>query len=150
MLIDEALESYLKSIELCFDKEYYIPGTILIFCCIDLVASLSRPKDREEVTKTEFVNWIDKYFLPKSNLKCSAVDLYASRCSLCHTYSAESSLSRKGEAKEISFCDGKMTVQRYQRILNKVHGNFVAVHYSDFRKALDKGLKTFYKELEKF
>lgn len=80
-----------------------LPGLILLYSAIDIFASLARPASKASVTRDDFIHWVETYMLPGSGLACTAIDLYAARCSLVHTYTAESSLSRDRKARPIQY-----------------------------------------------
>jgi hypothetical protein len=91
-----------QSIEFCLSKNYYMQALILIYSGIDNLAWLCR-KDESDVTKNDYIQWINTYVKPEMNLGCKAIDLYAARCSTLHTYTSESRLSRNGKAKIILY-----------------------------------------------
>jgi hypothetical protein len=73
---------------------------------MDTLSYLDRINDNETVKK-RFTRWLDTYMLlPNSKLKCSSIDLYAARCSMVHSSTAESDLSKTGKAKEIYYAHG--------------------------------------------
>src|SRR2546421_12759111 len=89
----------LTAIETCFKGKRILPGLILLYAHIDIVASLNRPPSKNEGTRQSFKDWVNLYLLPDSDLSCSADDLYAARCGLVHSYMAEARLTRSGDAK---------------------------------------------------
>lgn len=73
---------------MCFDAGRILPGLILLYATIDILASLNRPEAKEDVTRQDFISWIDAYMLPRPPLNCTAVDLYAlGVASFIHTLS---------------------------------------------------------------
>jgi hypothetical protein len=73
------------SIELCFKNEFYTSALIILYSIIDFLAFCNLPENKNEVSKRDFLLWVDKYLLPESLLKCNSLDLYSARCSLLHT-----------------------------------------------------------------
>lgn len=95
------LRQLIIAIDVCLEKELFMPGLILLYSTIDIMAAINSISIR--AGRKAFVEWVDEYLLPESGLACSAADLYGGRCSLIHTLSPESNLSRKGKAKEIAY-----------------------------------------------
>src|SRR4051794_22756923 len=57
-----------------------------------------------QATKPSFIKWVNKYLLRDEWRPCTAEDLYASRCAILHTFSAESDRSRAGKVVPIWYC----------------------------------------------
>lgn len=90
-------------LEFCREKVYLTPALILIYAEIDHMAWLDRPDTHDDVKSEDFENWVDEFLLPGSGLPCSSGDLYAARCGLLHSQTAESKRSRKGSARPIHY-----------------------------------------------
>lgn len=108
-ILEKNFLGLLTTIETCFKDKKILPGLILLYAHIDIVASLNRPPSKDEGTRQDFKDWVNQYLLPNSSLSCSADDLYAARCGLVHSYIAEARLTRSGNAKQIFYAwgDGK-------------------------------------------
>lgn len=107
-------EELLTAIEACLRSRLLLPGLLLLYAGIDIMAWLNRPKSHADVQRSDFVEWAEKYLLPGTKLACSAIDLYAARCSLLHSYTAESRLSREGKAKQV-FIPGVQAVPKISK-----------------------------------
>jgi len=90
------------AIELCFRNKFINPVLILIYSTIDTFSYLDRINDEEKVVD-RFARWVDTFLLPNSDLKCSALELYAARCGMVHSSTAESDLSKKGKVRQIFY-----------------------------------------------
>ena len=88
-----------EAIDDCIAKHRTLPALILIYATIDIVASLQRREG--EGTRSSFVRWVESYLTPAAELDCSGIDLYAARCGILHTLTAEADLVHKGEAKRV-------------------------------------------------
>lgn len=86
---------------------------ILTYCAIDILAFLSLPLKKKDVTKKDFINWVKKYMS-----QYNAIEIYSARCALVHTYSAESKLSRKGFSRKISYSYMKHNRHIYIKLKN--------------------------------
>lgn len=104
---DQKIFDLISGIDLCISNGKILPALMLIYSCIDILGWLDRPKDKMDSSRDEFINWVSTNMLPYSNLKCSALDLYAARCSLLHTFTPTSSrLYREGKAKKLVYIFG--------------------------------------------
>jgi len=137
----------ITTIECCLDNKWNLPSLILIYSGIDIMAWLNLPSDKEETKKKDFIEWATKYLLPNSKLKCSPDDLYGARCSLLHTYTAESRSSRSGSAKEIYYAWGDRSTDELQQTINDKRYQVIAVHIKELFDSLVNGVELFQKEL---
>jgi len=134
----------LKAIDTCLKNELQLPGLILLYTGIDSMAWLNRPKLQPDVRRNDFIYWVNRYLLPDSGLACEALDLYAARCALVHSYTSESSLTRQGKAKEIAYPWGKGGAKKLQKAMNSVDKNrAIAVHIEDLFHAFQNGIERF-------
>ena len=85
-----------------------LPALVLLYSTIDCMVWITRPAttdepQNEDVTRTDFKHWCSDYMNPDATLGCSAVDLYAARCSVLHTQISQSRLSREAGARELCY-----------------------------------------------
>ena len=95
-----------NSIALLREHGFITPLLILTYSLIDILSWLDRSEDHDDVTRTDFQKWTDFYIRPENNLGCTSIDLYGARCSLVHSLSSESMLSRKKEANRVFYVWG--------------------------------------------
>ena len=81
------------------------PCLVVLYSTIDSIASLSSTHDRD-VTRQDFEGWVNRFLLPGSKLTCTSTDLYAARCGVLHSFSAYSSIQRRGKARLICYAWG--------------------------------------------
>jgi hypothetical protein len=69
----------------------------MAYICIDAIANLGRPTDRQKVTRADFKKWVDTYLKahPDQPYQYRGKDVYAARCAFLHTYGAEAELHDK-------------------------------------------------------
>ena len=138
------MDNIKKSIELCLTAKLQIPSLILLYSGIDIIAWLNRPISKEYSSGKNFIRWVDSYLLPYPNIKCRAIDLYAARCAIIHSYSFSSRLSEEGKAKEIYYAWGKANVNSLQNdIDNRSNKSAIAIHINDFLEAFKEGIEKF-------
>lgn len=135
-------------IEACIEKKLSTPALILIYSAIDTVGWLDTGD--AFATKTSFMTWVDSYLLTGNTLACSALDLYAARCGLLHTFTPDSKLRRDGKARYINYAWGKACVDDLWRSieLTKTEAGYVAVHVNDLYEAWQIGVLRFCAEVE--
>jgi hypothetical protein len=73
-----------SGIDACIEKKLSGPALILIYSGIDTVGWLDSSEDY--ATRTSFMKWVDAYLLQAKPLQCTALELYAARCGLLHTF----------------------------------------------------------------
>jgi hypothetical protein len=132
------------AIETLITNRFTLPALILIYSAIDIMAWLNREEDHEDVTRNDFILWADKFLLPDSDLFCVGIDLYAARCSLLHSYTAKSRLSRNRKASVISYAWGAASEDDLQRALAGADIQDVkVVHVEKLFSALKVGIRRF-------
>jgi hypothetical protein len=142
--LEKILDNIIESIELCLTAKLQISSLVLLYSGIDIVAWLNRPVSKEQVTKKDFIRWVDDYLLPNPNIKCMAIDLYAARCAIIHSYSFSSRLSEEGKAKEIYYAWGKANINSLQNDIDRrPKKSVVAIHINDFLEAFKEGIEKF-------
>jgi hypothetical protein len=116
---------------------------------MDAAASLERSSPERDVTKTDFLNWVEQYVLPSAPLKCTALELYAARCGVVHCFSASSALSRQGHARKIGYAWGNGTVADLDDHLKLWRrADIVAVQLEMLVEALKVGFEKFLDEVQ--
>lgn len=138
-----------RGIDACIEKKLTAPALILIYSGIDTAGWLD--SSEEYATRTSFMNWVDAYLLKAKPLRCMAMDLYAARCGLLHTFTPNSKLTSEGKARRICYAWGAASVQDLQRTIDLTNKSeeYVAVHIDDLYEAWRLGVLQFAEELEK-
>jgi hypothetical protein len=155
-LLPKVFAQFFGAIDHCTEKRFRTPALILIFSFIDLLSSLH--SDNKSV-RLRFTEWVDKYLLPGTHLKCTSIDLYGARCGLVHTSSPESDLSKTGKASKIAYAWSPATSSDLEKLislgleLDKNLGQrkldyLVAVQVEEFIAALHCGVDRFLAELK--
>lgn len=134
----------ISAIDLCLEKDLIAPGLILTYSTMDIMAWLDREETHPDVQRDDFIRWVQTYMLPDSELSCTATDLYAARCSLLHSCSTESRLSREGGASQIFYSYGEAGEQDLQALIDWEAGTDAkAVHVDRLVSALKTGIDRF-------
>src|SRR6266436_3571681 len=97
--LHENLMSLSKGVDSCLDNKLIGPALILIYSAIDTSGWLN--SNEQFATRKSFIDWTSRYLLSTNRLSCSAVELYAARCGLLHTFTPNSKLSSDKKARRI-------------------------------------------------
>jgi hypothetical protein len=148
-LYKDSVKQLVDTIQINFSNGAIMPSLILLYSTIDIMAWLSREKDHEKNDRGDFKGWVNSYLLPNSELDCEAIDLYAARCSILHSYTYESMLSLKGEAKAIFYTWGNADTKYAQNLINRAELPITGtvIHIDDLIGALKMGIQLFDKKL---
>jgi len=142
--LEKNLDDIIKSIELCLNAKLQIPSLILLYSGIGIMGWLNHPVSRDHRSKIDFIRWIDDYLLLNENIRYKAIDLYAARCAIIHSYSFSSRLSEEGKAKEIYYAWEKANVKSLQNDCDRRYKEPpVAIHINDFLEAFKEGIEKF-------
>jgi len=130
----------LKGIDVVLEAECLVSAVALIFSAIDALAALTRSVGDGDTTKSVFTDWSDKYLSPIETLGCSSTDLYAARCGVLHTYSADSRLGREAKARRLIY---EWKAGPSADAAAALPPDSVVVHVEALNKALRRGLRAF-------
>jgi hypothetical protein len=106
---EQAMCSNLKILgegfEACAQKRLQLPALIVLYSAIDITAWLANDDTSAGVGK-RYMAWVDQYLLKAKPMSCTSADLYAARCGVLHTLTAESDMNAKGKARQIAYAWG--------------------------------------------
>lgn len=111
------IESDMRAVTALTQSGFHTHALALVFSSIDKMAWLACADI--DTTRSDFIRWVDDYFLPAGSVSLDAIDLYAARCGFLHTGSSASKLFRDGKAKQIFYSVGPRRPQ--EEILAEVH-----------------------------
>jgi hypothetical protein len=139
------MKQLLDAIEDCLAKHRLVPCLTLLYSGIDVVASLERGP--AEKTKAAFVRWVDENLLKAQPLPCTALELYAARCGVVHTFTAESDLSRKGSARRVIYAWGSAKTEDLAAAASLLGRTDVPVHIRELIDGFRAGLANYLEEV---
>jgi hypothetical protein len=144
----ENLMSLSKGVDVCLDNKLIGPALILIYSAIDTAGWLD--STNQSATRNSFIDWTNRYLLSTGTLSCTALDLYAARCGLLHTFTPNSKLSSDKKARRICYAWGKSRGEDLQRTIDlaKTGNEYVAVKVEKLFAAWRDGVLTFTDELD--
>ncbi len=137
--VRDAFTQAFEGVRVLRDAKLMQPCLVVLYSAIDAAAWMAAEHDGD-VTKSDFLSWVDRFLLPESKLDCTAFDLYGARCGVLHSFSAYSSLQRQGKARLVCYVWGAATVADLQeRLKHLPPDSAVAVHIDDLANALIRG-----------
>ena len=118
------------------------------------MAWLNRKKKHPYVGRSDFIRWTKDFLLPNSRLRCKAIDLFAARCSIVHSSTAESRLSRDGKADKIFYAWGVERARELQlffdmRASEVIHVVEINQLFDAFRKGIQRFIDFVLQDQEK-
>ena len=101
-LFEKTINSFKTEVVKLYERRSIVPCLMLLYSFIDILAWLLYEEKTKEVGE-RYRKFVDEYFLPESELSCSADDIYSARCGILHSYSSESNKTERGKAKRIYY-----------------------------------------------
>jgi len=145
---EKMTQELLIAIDALLKNELRVPGLLLLYAGIDIMASWNRSEAHAHVVRGDFVEWAERHLLYGTRLGCGPQDLYAARCGLLHFYTAESRASRQAEAKQIWYAWGTVRAQHLQTLINDAEvPSAMALHVDDLCRSFRRGVKLFKRSL---
>lgn len=142
------LAGQVEAARLCLAARRVLPALVLVYAGVDAAAALTVEDLRTKVGD-RFAWWVNTYFLPRTPLTATAVDLFAARCAILHTLTARSDLSETGKARRLLYAWGKGRAEDLTRI--NVAGGFgdrwAAVQVEDLINGLERGIAAVFDEV---
>jgi hypothetical protein len=138
----------IECIEDCLTKRHILPCLTLLYSGIDVISSLEA--EQNERVQESFMRWVDAYLLKAGTFRCSALDLYAARCAIVHTFTAQSDLSRSGKARKVYYAWGtadEANLDQVSQILGK--RDVICVHVQDLIDSFRIATANYLEEVEK-
>ena len=138
-----------RAVELCLAEDLWEPALVLMLSFIDACAWLTRKPGRKDVRADDFVEWVNKYLLPDSQLPCTAEELYGARCGLLHSLTGESRLHREHKIRKM-FWSRASGEEVYTLIQLRMNEKFLPVNIGidHLFWALQRGLLRFGEALD--
>jgi len=148
---ENCVEELLMAIDCCLERSQLLAGLVLLYAGIDIMAWLNLTQSRDDLSQkgADFINWVETYLLPGTELPCKAIDLWGARCAILHTGTAESRGSRWGKAKEIYYSFGPADPNGIQNWIDHFGESDakVAVHADSLVKAFREATQRFQQNL---
>jgi hypothetical protein len=135
-------------IDVCLEKNLIAPALILMYSAIDTSGWLD--SDDEFATRDSFLNWVERYLFKAKAFSCTALELYAARCGLLHTFTSDSKLTKRGEARRACYAWGPAKAEDLQKAIDLMGsgGEYYALHVNELYEGWRHGVLAFAGELD--
>lgn len=130
-------EGIKRGIEIVLERKCYGSAVILVYAGMDAMAYLHMPPGQQDVTRKDFIAWTEKYISFPCAEQLTGLDLYGARCSMLHSYSVVSELSRKGKCRMVGYMDRSVPEVLYNPRVSK---DVVVVSVAGLAEAFFKGV----------
>jgi len=131
-----------EAAELCRARALDIPMLVLIYTAMDTLA-WALYREKIQGVRVRFTALCDNYILPGSGIQCTALELYAARCSVLHTLGWESDLSKSDKARSVFYSFGTDDPTLAQAALDLTNpGKFVSLKADDLLVAVRAAVET--------
>jgi len=129
-----------KGIQVAVENNCYGSAVILILSGIDSMAFLNMPASQTDVTRTDFIDWVDRYMKFLCKEKLTGSDLYGARCAMLHIYGVVSKMSRDGKCRMVGYMSEAVPEIRFNPTVDK---NLVIVSVPALAESFYKGIDEF-------
>jgi hypothetical protein len=123
---------------------------ILCYSAIDTLAWLAAEHDNEPVGQ-RYRRWVQRYMLPAvPALKCTAEELYAARCAMLHTMTADSDVHARKRLRVVVYAWGPVPAEALQTAIDgsEAKGRCLAVHLSALTEGARFGCAQMFEDAE--
>lgn len=111
--IHNVVEHQIKGgIRLCYENEHYSSALKLLYCGIDLMAFLSLPADQNDVTKSDFVKWVEEFIKLPGDNQLTGEELRAARNQILHTHRPHQVLNENDKRRPIGYASKSKLIDR--------------------------------------
>lgn len=103
------VKALVAEIKRCEQAGATTAAVAMAYVCIDTMAFLSLPADREIQGKTDFIAWVDAYLKGHQDqpYQYRGLDMYGARCALLHAFGSDADFHEKNpDAKKYGYHDG--------------------------------------------
>jgi len=143
LALQQNLVEHLDAIDDCLQKHRILSCLCLLYCGIDVVASLETGKS----TKSTFVRWVEENMLKARPMACTALELYAARCGILHTFTPDSDLSRKQRVRKIIYAWGSARAEDLAKTTKALGRAEVAIHVRELIDSFRAGLVSYFEDI---
>lgn len=124
---------------------HWLQGLVVLYSAIDTLAWASRSGG--DVSRADFCRWVSAYMNPSVELGCTSGDLYAARCALLHSSTAESKMSRAGQVSELWYVTSPYSAAAIGSLAQRVGSDAKVLNTTALIGAFSRAVEKFSDEL---
>jgi hypothetical protein len=151
-LYKQNIDQIFSAIRSCGESRQYIPALMLLYGLIDSLAWSTSNRSSRGV-RQNFELWVNSWLMPHMHARGSditATDLYAARCGVLHTLTADSDLSNNGHARRILYAHGVASASHLRKALDKEGShNYVTIQLEDLSESVRLAVDDIFHAAEK-
>lgn len=151
-IIETFLVDTLGAIQLLHRNNLQTQALIIMMSAIDALGLLNASPSETKSSGKLFKAWADKYICNNPEIEYTPEDLWGYRCSLLHTFTMSSDLSKSGKVKEIIFYSGNKSSPKVGGLrefaTNLPNNDYVVAHIETTIIVFTKSCQLFARELE--
>jgi hypothetical protein len=144
-IINVIHNSIRKGINTALEHDCDASAVILMLSAIDALAYFCMAEGQEDVQRSDFIKWADRYVCFPGREQVTGADLYGARCAMLHNFGAQSKMSRTGQCRVILWMDKSIPPV----IFEPNSPTFVMVSIPALRDVLFEGMDRFLIDLYK-
>lgn len=92
-----------RGIRVALENECLASAVLLTLSGMDAMAFVGMPAGQDDVTRSDFIAWADRYIHFPCKEQLSGMDLYGARCGALHSFGSASRLSREGKCRQVGY-----------------------------------------------
>ena len=107
----DGVKALVVEIKKCEQANATTAAVAMCYVCIDTMAFLSLPADRQVQGKADFIGWVDTYLIGHEDqpYKYRGLDVYGARCAMLHAFGSDADFHEKNpDAIKYGYHDGGM------------------------------------------
>jgi hypothetical protein len=143
--IDEFGLQTMNAIARLVEANCYLQALVILYSAIDTLAWANISSGN--VTRSDFCRWVDMYLMPQTQVGCTSEDIYGARCSLVHSGSAESRMSREGRVSELWYATAPNSINRLELYALKLGAKAKVIYFTALVAAFAEGVMKFSQEI---
>lgn len=151
--LNKFLAENLRATQLLYENQLFGQLLVVIYSGIDAMGLMRAPLSATESTGSTFKGWVCTHLLPKGQFHFNDVDLWAARCGVLHTFTADSDLAKQGKAKQIQYVSGPSQspfVKAFFTATLEIDGGVhVPASVEELFLAYVEGIETFQEEMDR-
>lgn len=134
------------AVDICAERKHPLATLMLVYSGMDVIASLER--EPKEGVGACFARWTEKYLLSDSKLGCTGLELFAARCGILHSFSADSDLYRAGKARRVMYAWGTASKDDLSEAATRLRRNdCVSIHVTELLDAFRTAVGNYFTEV---
>lgn len=145
--LDAAFAELSSAADQCLKHRWRVAALVLVYSGMDVagwVRSTAQRAGRRTGNRAAFTEWVDQYLKPRTVLGCSALELYAARCGIVHSFSPAAALHAHGNIRQLVYAWRPSTAAELRAVHRKMHrsSEYAAIQGEQLVRTYQLSVKT--------